>query len=503
MIKPKIHNKLNKKQRVKLNKKKQNLNNKLMPWSYEKRDTVQNSIPFEFMYDNGIAYLGNNFYSASYYFSDVNYSNISEDNKVITFEKYCYFLNSFDETVSVQIHIINKYIDRNNQDLLLSKNIKTIDENTNEYIENYNDMINEKLYSKSSCINDRYITITINANNIETALAKFDRINDTSFTELKKVGSKTIQMLDKLQRLMLLKKIYKPDDNLESTYEQMADSGIYDKDLIAPYSIDNSDEQYFKLGEYYTKTLFLTQFPSELSDEIIKEILSTNANLFLTINIQPQNSIEAIKKTETKLAKLDAQEFQSHDKQTKLGALIPKTPRKLERALTNAEDFLKDLQNRDEKMFLTNILIVIQDKNKDNLQLTEELIKSNIAKLSCELGYLTFDHENGFNSALPLGRNDTFIKRTLTTSSLAVFMPFNVIELIHKNGLYYGQNKLSKNVIKLDRKSMANPNGFICGVSGSGKSMGAKAEIWECFWRYINDDILIIDPDGEVRHEVA
>lgn len=42
----------------------------------------------------------------------------------------------------------------------------------------------------------------------------------------------------------------------------------------------------------------------------------------------------------------------------------------------------------------------------------------------------------------------------------------------------------------------------LTGVSGSGKSMSAKEELVEIALR-TKDDILILDPESEVRHEVA
>ena len=56
--------------------------------------------------------------------------------------------------------------------------------------------------------------------------------------------------------------------------------------------------------------------------------------------------------------------------------------------------------------------------------------------------------------------------------------------------------------MKLDRKRLKNPNGLILGTPGSGKSFSAKREIANAFL-VTDDDIIINDPEGEVRHEVA
>ncbi|MBN2903047.1 MAG: conjugal transfer protein TraE, partial [Enterococcus sp.] len=61
---------------------------------------------------------------------------------------------------------------------------------------------------------------------------------------------------------------------------------------------------------------------------------------------------------------------------------------------------------------------------------------------------------------------------------------------------------LSNNLIMVDRKKLKNPNGLILGTPGSGKSFSAKREIANAFL-VTDDDIIVNDPEGEVRHEVA
>ena len=45
---------------------------------------------------------------------------------------------------------------------------------------------------------------------------------------------------------------------------------------------------------------------------------------------------------------------------------------------------------------------------------------------------------------MPFGVRKIDTLRTLTTESLAVFMPFRVQEIRHENGIYYGQKCHSK-----------------------------------------------------------
>ena len=70
-------------------------------------------------------------------------------------------------------------------------------------------------------------------------------------------------------------------------------------------------------------------------------------------------------------------------------------------------------------------------------------------------------------------------------------MPFRVQEVYDKNGIYYGQNVISKNMMIADRRKLLNGNSFILGVSGAGKSFAGKNEITNLMWWWINHSPLI------------
>ena len=97
---------------------------------------------------------------------------------------------------------------------------------------------------------------------------------------------------------------------------------------------------------------------------------------------------------------------------------------------------------------------------------------------------------------MPFGTRKIDAFRTLTTESLSVFIPFRVQDIFHENGIYYGQNVISKNMIIADRRQLLNGNSFILGVSGGGKSFATKGEI-ENIILSSDADVIIIDPERE------
>lgn len=160
---------------------------------------------------------------------------------------------------------------------------------------------------------------------------------------------------------------------------------------------------------------------------------------------------------------------------------------------------LSDLQSRNQRMFLITFLILNTADTKRQLDNNFFQTNSIAQKYNCQLVQLDFQQEEGMVSSLPLGLNQVEIQRGLTSSGVAIFVPFTTQELFQNSpeALYCGINALSNNIIMVDRKWLKNPNGLILGTPGSGKSFAAKREIVNVFLA-TNDDIMICDPEWRI-----
>lgn len=136
-------------------------------------------------------------------------------------------------------------------------------------------------------------------------------------------------------------------------------------------------------------------------------------------------------------------------------------------------------------------------ESKEQLDADTESIRQCARKHLCSMNVLRWQQLEGLNTVLPYGVPKLSIRRTLTTEALAVFMPFQVQEICHRNGIYFANNAISKNLMTVNRAELQNGNAFICGVSGSGKSLLAKQEAISLYLSDPNADILIIDPERE------
>ena len=163
-------------------------------------------------------------------------------------------------------------------------------------------------------------------------------------------------------------------------------------------------------------------------------------------------------------------------------------PKKLVFHSTNMEqqkkemkEFLDDLTTRDQRMMFAVLTMVHTADTKEQLDNDTEALLTTARKHLCQFAVLKYQQMDGLNTVMPYGTRKIDSFRTLTTESLAVFMPFRVQDIYDENGIYYGQNVISKNMIIADRKQLLNGNSFILGVSGGGKSFAAKGEIRRCF----------------------
>lgn len=456
---------------------------------------VQDVIPISRVWEDGIFLCGKNKYSKSFMFSDINYAVSSKDDKETMFLEYSDLLNSLDCGATSKITISNRKI--NKFDFEKRVLIPKADDDLNRYRKEYNKMLLDKANSSNGIIQEKYLTISINKKNIEEARNYFSRVSIDLINKFSALGSKCVE-LDTIDRLKIAHDFYRVGDE-NYFFFNLADSlkkGHSYKDYICSDTMEFKDD-YFKMGNRYGRVLFLKDYASYIKDSMVSELTEINKNIMLSLDVVPVPMDEAVKEVENRRLGIETNITNWQRKQNANNNFSAIIPYDMEQQRNESKEMLDDLTNRDQRMFLTVLTLVHTADTKEELDNDTESLLSIGRKNLCQFAILKFQQMEGLNTVMPFGVRKIDALRTLTTESLAVFIPFRVQEINHENGIYYGQNAISKNMILADRKQLLNGNSFILGVSGSGKSFTAKNEIVSIILKDPNADIIIIDPERE------
>ena len=464
----------------------------------KRHKSAQDSIPFQRMFPDGICRVTDTYYTKTIQFQDINYQLSQNEDKTAIFDGWCDFLNYFDASVHFQLTFLNMAANKDTYGTQITIPLRG-DEDDAIRTE-YTQMLRDQLAKgNNGLIKTKYLTFGIEADGMKTAKPRLERIETDVLNNFKRLGV-AAEPLNGTDRLRLLHDMLRIDDPapFRFSWDWLAPSGLSVKDFIAPSSFEFAKGNYFGIGQKRGAVSFLQILAPELNDRVLADFLDMESSLIVTMHVQSVDQVSAIKTIKRKITDLDRMKIEEQKKAVRSGYDMDIIPSDLATYGAEAKKLLQELQSRNERMFLLTFLVLnIADsvpKLRNNVFQTSSIAQ----KYNCQLVRLDFRQEEGLMSSLPLGLNQVEIQRSLTTSAVAIFVPFTTQEL-YQNGseaLYCGLNALSNNLIMVDRKFLKNPNGLILGTPGSGKSFAAKREIANVFF-VTNDDIIICDPEAE------
>lgn len=467
----------------------------------KRHKSAQDSIPFQRMFPDGICRVTDTYYTKTIQFQDINYQLSQNEDKTAIFDGWCDFLNYFDASVHFQLTFLNMAANKDTYGTQITIPLRG-DEDDAIRTE-YTQMLRDQLAKgNNGLIKTKYLTFGIEADGMKTAKPRLERIETDVLNNFKRLGV-AAEPLNGTDRLRLLHDMLRIDDPapFRFSWDWLASSGLSVKDFIAPSSFEFAKGNYFGIGQKRGAVSFLQILAPELNDRMLADFLDMESSLIVTMHVQSVDQVSAIKTIKTikrKITDLDRMKIEEQKKAVRSGYDMDIIPSDLATYGAEAKKLLQELQSRNERMFLLTFLVLNIADSVPKLRNNVFQASSIAQKYNCQLVRLDFRQEEGLMSSLPLGLNQVEIQRSLTTSAVAIFVPFTTQEL-YQNGseaLYCGLNALSNNLIMVDRKFLKNPNGLILGTPGSGKSFAAKREIANVFF-VTNDDIIICDPEAE------
>ena len=450
------------------------------------------------MFPDGICRVTDSYYTKTVQFQDINYQLNQNEDKTAIFDGWCDFLNYFDSSVRFQLSFVNMSANKDNyaRYITISPQGDDFDSIRLEYTQM---LQNQLARGNNGLIKTKYLTFGVEADGLKAAKPRLERIETDILNNFKRLGV-AAEPMNGMERLRLLHGMLHMDEQepFRFSWDWLAPSGLSVKDFIAPSSFEFRTGRSFGVGRRIGCASFLQILAPELNDRMLADFLDMESSLIVSMHVQSVDQVKAIKTIKRKITDLQKMTIEEQKKAVRAGYDMDIIPSDLATYGTEAKKLLQDLQSRNERMFLLTFIVINTAGSRQQLDNNVFQAASIAQKYNCQLTRLDFRQEEGLMSSLPLGLNQIEIQRGLTTSSVAIFIPFTTQELFQdgKEALYCGLNALSNNLIMVDRKRLKNPNGLILGTPGSGKSFAAKREIANVFL-VTDDDIIICDPEAE------
>jgi hypothetical protein len=448
------------------------------------------------MFEDGICEIEYGLYSRTIKFSDINYQTARRDEQVDLFSRYCEALNYCDPTMHLLINIVNRRIDKEafREDMFL----RLAEDRLDSYRKEMNNMLAEKaLEGQNSILREKYLTFSAGAASYESAIPALARLETDLMGHFKALGCE-VQTLGGLERLELLHAFFRPDEKFTFAYDQLSESSLTTKALIAPSNFDFTEKDCYEFGDFYGQVLYLRELPAELSDKIISDISDLPIDMNIAIHITNVDQGKALEFVRRQIAFLEMEATGKQDQAVQKGRNADiAIPMETRRSYDEATKLLDLLENKNQRMFKVTLLVYTYASDLETLRDNAYQIMATARGKNVKIDKLSLMQREGMSSVLPIGKNHVEIERTLTTASAAIFVPFTTMELYQTNGMYYGLNAMSRNLIFFSRYSLKAPNGVILGTPGSGKSFAAKREMINVLLNDPNAEVLIIDPERE------
>ena len=460
--------------------------------------TAQQSIPFQRMFPDGICRVTDNFYTKTVQFQDINYQLAQQEDKTAIFDEWCSFLNFFDSSIQFELSFMNMSTDA--ESFEKSIRIPFRKDNFNPIRAEYSQMLKKQLaQGNNGLTKTKFLTFGIEADSMRQAKPRLTHIENDLLNNFRRLGVIATPMSGK-DRLRLMHSMFHmgESDKFIFDWKYLVESGLSVKDFIAPTGFAFNTNRTFQMGSLYGSMSYLAITASDISDRMLADFLDMESSQIVTMHIQSVDQTAAIKTIKRTITELDRSKIEEQKKAVRSGYDMDIIPSDLATYGKDAKALLKELQSQNERMFMVTFLVMNTGRTEQELENNVFQAQSIAQKHNCNLRRLDFQQEQGLMSCLPLAQNLIEIRRGLTTSSTAIFVPFTTQELFQSGDetLYYGLNALSNNLIMVDRKKLKNPNGLILGTPGSGKSFSAKREITNAFL-VTDDDVIICDPEAE------
>lgn len=457
----------------------------------------------------GGLFVSDGLYIKTWEFSNINFKLLGREMEDKILRRWCDCLNGLEPGVTYKYTIMKQRLDMDKYSK--QRMLPYQGDDKDKYRAEYNSMLADKIMDTKLISEQRFFQAAIKKRKLEDARSFFNRSEPEFEKFFRGVGSDLYAMSDHDYLRVLWQFLHMDSgeyiDQLDA--DSMIDKKHTLKDFLAPYAFETDNKKhYIKIGSKYFRALYVppNSYAKYIKDTVLSELTALDKSMCISVDIMPIETAESYAMVENLEYRSESNIGKFMERQARHGNFNAQVPYPMRKKSEQIEEYNHDLNERDQRLLLSHITIVHCADSLKDLDEDTDALKTTARQQGCELVELALQQEDGMITALPFGINRFIGKdgsrlRTLTTESLASFIPFTVQELLDKNGIYYGQNKLNKSPLFIDRKSGMNGNAVILGSSGSGKSFKKKEEL-AAILLHTDDNVIILDPEREYVHMV-
>ena len=456
--------------------------------------SVQQSIPIDRIYEDGTWRCGN-VYSQMWSMPDINFTMSDEDNKAKILNLLGKVYMGVPSDCWLKICIVSQRMDEKSfrENVLLHRNLDGLD----KWRVERNRRIRQCVQDAGNVVQHKYLILSTNKQNVTDARSRLRQVQGNLLAELSNLGC-TIKPMANNERLEVLHNFFRrgEEGRFQFSFDDYGNLGNDFRNTIAPDAM-RFTTQHAEIDDGFAKAMTIAQYPQQLSDNFVATLLQQVPYIVLSIDITPVETEDAMREIEASQMKIDSEKFRANRRNVEnLDFMATISPRNQQQEKYTAE-IRNAICEGDQQVFMVLLSVAFFADTPDELRQETDALQSAASNFNCRFTEMRFQQENCFNTAMPYGLRRVESSHMMLTRSVTALVPFVAQEVQSPQGIFYGRNAITGNLIVGDRTKLINGNAMVIATSGSGKSMSVKMEIIMEFLRWPNARFILVDPENE------
>ena len=239
-----------------------------------------------------------------------------------------------------------------------------------------------------------------------------------------------------------------------------------------------------------SKTLFVSDYPSDVDFSWISQILQIEGLVDITQAVSPKASADTV----SKLQKLENKAEAENQSLVRKGY---GSSRRLERLLDDVDWFQNLLADQDDQPVSYGCYITAYGEDKEACEDTLRKVENRLKTLGIKYRDTALRTDQAYQSTTPGLPDKLDERRLMPAGSAASGFPFTQASTVDENGVLFGIDQSTEAPVVLDRFKWNAGHSVLAGVTGSGKSFHSKLLLLRSSLIYDDLHINIVDPKPE------